>query len=140
MASPKGNYPWGSLGAVLVTTEILRRAGTDTRNDSDKAVERAGNWLVTVNQNNPSGDDGWIPHLLDYLLSNYNWPVGSLREGKNMAFTGWTHAGRTTGSVLPPTPEPPPVDPCKAERDAVVKAQQALDAARVKLMQCEAAL
>jgi hypothetical protein len=75
------------------------------------------------------------------MYPNFNWPGGSLRQGKHMAFTQWTHQGRQAGSVAPPQPEPIPpdsTDPCKPQRDAVAQAQAALDQAKKALADCEA--
>jgi hypothetical protein len=133
---PKGNYPWGALGSVLVTTEVLRRAGTDLRGHADKALERAANWLYTVNQNPPVGDDGWQPHLLKFLLSSYNWSNGTLRRGSNMAFTAWTHQGRTSGGVVPPPVQPPVTGDCTAQQDRVDDAKAELAVAEKALADC----
>lgn len=146
----KGNYPWGALGAVLVTTELLRHTGHDPRLWSDGAVLRAARWLYDVGQNPPDGDDAWQPSLLGFLFPAYSWAGGTLAKGKTMAFTQWTHGGRKAGAEpVPPVTPPvtPPVDRCATERAAVsaartkvANAQTALAAAQHDLADAEAAL
>ena len=94
--APHGNYPWGSLGAALVTTELLRRAGQPSRDWSDGAILRACRWLYDVNGNPPDGDDCWQPSLLSFLYSG-TFSAGNQVTGKNMAYTQWTHGGRKAG-------------------------------------------
>lgn len=138
----KGNYPWGALGPLLVTTELLRRAGHPSREWSDGAVLRAVKWLYGPGANPPSGDDGWQPSLLAFLFDG-TFAGGTQAVGKTFGFTQWSHAGRKAGAggtAPEPTPTPPPTgDPCAAQKKKVADAEAALAAAKKALADCQAA-
>ena len=88
-------YTWGALQGAVVNAQILSRQGYDAWNWQQRAllrtvrfhqrVDRAfGGWWA-------QGDDAWIVSLVNRAYgSAFPIPTG-VGEGKNMAFTDWTH-------------------------------------------------
>jgi len=88
---PKENYVWEALQGAVAQAVLLHRAGYDTWNWSDQALLRAARWLHEQCNFPASGDDTWIPHLLNHFYGE-NFPAPSPSSpGKNMGWTDWTH-------------------------------------------------
>lgn len=92
---PCANYVWGALQAATVGTELLSRAGYPAWEWEDKALLRAATWLHSADvksQNwcQPSGDDSWVPYLINHAYGT-SFPT-SPSIGKGMGFVDWTHA------------------------------------------------
>jgi hypothetical protein len=103
---PQENYVWGALQGAAVQAQLLSRQGYDAWGWQNAALLRAGRWLHDQADFPASGDDTWVPWLLNHAYGT-TFPAGH-SEGKNMAFTGWTHAER--GTVVAAEQDPEPVD------------------------------
>jgi len=87
---PKENYVWEALQGALVQAAILSRAGYDVWEWSDQALLRAVTWLYASCDFSATGDDTWLPPLVNaYYGSDFPAPVPS-SPGKNMGWTDWT--------------------------------------------------
>lgn len=87
----KENYTWEALQGATVQAQLLARAGYNVWAWSDKALFRAVNWLYTVNSYPPTGDDTFIPWIINKVYGvtfKTTTPVGL---GKNMSYTDFTH-------------------------------------------------
>jgi len=103
---PCGNYTWGAMQGNVVAASVLFQAGfTDVWNWESKALLRAVEWLHDTTDNNTfckaSGDDNWVPHIINNIYpTNFPAPIPAKR-GKGWSYTDWTHAG---ASAPPPSP------------------------------------
>jgi len=87
---PKENYVWEALQGALVQAVILARAGYGVFEWSDQALLRAVTWLYESCDFPASGDDTWLPHLVNaHYGSDFPAPVPT-SPGKNMGWTDWT--------------------------------------------------
>jgi hypothetical protein len=95
-------YMWEGIQGYVVTAVILHRAGLVPFSAGDNAVVRAmdamygtGEAASTSNtpvfKNPASGDDTWIPWVVNYY-GGKSYPTTAAAPGKNMAWTDWTHA------------------------------------------------
>jgi hypothetical protein len=91
---PRENYVYEALQGALAQAVLLHRAGyTDVWDWGDRALLRAFRWLHEEAHFPAEGDDTWQPHLINYYYgTSFPAPVPT-RPGKNVGFTGWTHAG-----------------------------------------------
>lgn len=87
----KENYTWEALQGASVQAWLLHRAGYDVFNWSDKALYRAVNWLYNVNAYPPSGDDVYIPWIINKAYGTTFKTVTPTAIGKNMSYTDYTH-------------------------------------------------
>lgn len=106
---PKENYVYEALQAVLVTAVILNRQGFDVWNWQDQAILRAYKWLHNEANYQPTGDDKFQMHIINFFYGTdfpASVPAG---RGKNMGWTDWTHGERMgdpppgNGGINPPT-------------------------------------
>lgn len=89
------NYPWGALEGATVMAELLYRQGYDAYNWSDQALKRATAFLFQVGGSfNPSGDDVYMPWIINHAYGTSYGTSSPVPPGKNMGWTDWTHAGR----------------------------------------------
>jgi len=98
---PKENYVYEALQGVMAQAVILKRAGYDTFNWENKALLRAFQWLQTQANFLATGDDNWLPYLVNYYYGKGTLPASSpTRPGKSVGWTDWTHSGSagSTGS------------------------------------------
>lgn len=86
---PCENYVHEGLQGALVQAELLRRAGYDAWQWSDRALLRSYEWLYTQARCPAEGDDTWAPALINQAYGT-TYAAGS-GIGKNMAWTDWTH-------------------------------------------------
>jgi hypothetical protein len=96
----KENYTWEALEGATVQAELLHRQGYDAWQWQDQALRRAVRWLYVYNRFIASGDDTWIPWLVNHVYGT-NFQTGPARTGKNMGFTDWTHQGRSSQTQKP---------------------------------------
>jgi hypothetical protein len=90
---PKENYVWEALQGAFAEAVILNRAGYDVFNWQDKALLRAITWLHDQADFPATGDDTWIPHLVNHFYgTSFPAPTPS-SPGKNVGWTDWTHSG-----------------------------------------------
>lgn len=87
----KENYTWEALQGASVEAQLLSRAGYDVWNWSDKALLRAVTWLYNVNSFPPTGDDVFIPWIINKAYGVSFKTVTPVAIGKNMSYTDYTH-------------------------------------------------
>jgi 3',5'-cyclic AMP phosphodiesterase CpdA len=86
------NYAWEALAGVVVQAEMLRRLGYDPWHWEDQALRRAFDWLHDVADCAASGNDTWIPHVVNRIYgTHYPAPVPS-QPGRLLGWGDWTHA------------------------------------------------
>jgi hypothetical protein len=91
---PQENYAYEALQGAIVQAVILHRAGYDPFNWADKALLRAYQWLRNEANFPAKGDDTWQLPLVDCFYGTNLWDGSLTNTGKNMGWTGWTHAQR----------------------------------------------
>jgi hypothetical protein len=96
---PRENYVYEGLQGALVQAVILQRAGFDAFDWGDQALLRAVRWLYDTARFYPVGDDTWIPHVVNYFYGTDFPAPESIRAGKNVGWTNWTHQGRLAGAT-----------------------------------------
>jgi hypothetical protein len=87
----KEGYTWEGMQGAVVQAQLLSRAGYDVWNWSDKAMLRATTWLYVTNQYPPTGDDTYIPWIINKAYGSNFATTSPVAIGKNMSFTDWTH-------------------------------------------------
>lgn len=87
----KENYVWEALQGAVVQAYLLSRAGYDVWNWSDKAMLRAVTWLYNINNFPPTGDDTYIPWIINKVYGTSFTTVTPVSIGKNMSYTDFTH-------------------------------------------------
>jgi hypothetical protein len=103
---PQESYVWGALQGAILQAEMLHRRGYDVWSWSDKALLRAVTWLHEV-LNYPA--DGWYrpaPWVINRAYGT-SFPTDAAPNGKGMAFTHWTHAGKAVTAPAPTTTTAP---------------------------------
>jgi hypothetical protein len=96
---PHENYVYEGLQGALVQAVILQRAGFDAFDWGDQALLRAVRWLYDTAHFHPVGDDTWIPHVVNYFYGSDFPAPESIRAGKNVGWTNWTHHRQPSGSA-----------------------------------------
>lgn len=92
-------YPWEALQGDVAQAEMLSRQGYDAWNWGDRALLRAARFLYDLDRRYPgdgwapSGDDAWIPWLINARYATHLPTTSPTRPGKGIGFTDWTHAG-----------------------------------------------
>jgi Alginate lyase len=82
-------YPWEGLQGAILQAELLRVAGYDAWNWSDRALLRAVRFLYDRVGWPAEGDDEWQPWLVDRRYGTaYRGPAPA-RTGKNFGYTDW---------------------------------------------------
>lgn len=105
---PKENYVYEGLQGAMAQAVILRRAGYDSFNWGNKALLRAFQWLQSQANYLATGDDTWMPYLVNYYYGKGTLPVSSsARPGKNIGWTDWTHSGTATATTTTTTTSSP---------------------------------
>ncbi|HEX2103606.1 MAG TPA: fibronectin type III domain-containing protein [Solirubrobacteraceae bacterium] len=108
----KTNYAWETLQGASVQADLLSRQGYDSWNWSNKAVQRAVDWLYRTTFSDgrtypPEGDDTWIPWLVNRAYHSTFAAITPSSPGKNIGYTDWTHAEAappTTDTTAPTAP------------------------------------
>jgi hypothetical protein len=89
------NYPWGALEGALAQAELLARAGFDAWNWSDKALLRAAQFLYETDREVggwwATGDDEWMPWLINRAYGASFPAALPARPGKNLGWTDWVY-------------------------------------------------
>jgi alginate lyase len=89
--TPTG-YAWEALQGAVLQAELLRVAGYDSWNWSDRALLRAVRFLYARAGWPAEGDDEWQPWLIDDRYgTSYRGPAPA-RTGKNYGYTDWLNA------------------------------------------------
>ncbi|MDP9483934.1 MAG: alginate lyase family protein, partial [Chloroflexota bacterium] len=86
------DYAWEAMQGATLQAELLRRAGYDTWNWSDKALLRATRFLYVRAGWAAEGDDEWQPWLLDRRYGTAYRGAAPARSGKNFGYTDWLYA------------------------------------------------
>jgi hypothetical protein len=82
-------YAWEALQGAVLQAELLRVAGYDAWNWSDRALLRATRFLYGRANWPAEGDDEWQPWLIDRRYGTaYRGPAPA-RTGKNFGYTDW---------------------------------------------------
>ena len=95
-------YPWEAMQGAVVQAEILHRQGYDSWNWGHRALLRAVRFLADLNRRYPgggwgvSGDDTWIPWLINARYGTRLPTVTPTQPGKGMGFTDWTLAAASS--------------------------------------------
>ena len=92
-------YPWEGLQGAVVQAEILYRAGYDTWQWEDQALLRAAQFLFDIGWK-PTGDDEWVPWLIDARYGTNFADDLDASPGKVMGWTAWTHQGPNARPVV----------------------------------------
>lgn len=92
--APKENYVYEALQGALTQAVLLRRQGYDVWNWGDQALLRAFVWEYQTNNFPATGDDGWMPHLVNSVYGTRFAAPNPSRPGKVLGWTDWTHAAR----------------------------------------------
>ena len=98
---PCENYAREALQGVVVAATILTREGYPAFDWQDQALRRAGEWLRQVASCPFSGDDEFVPWLLNAAYGTNFATESPANSGKAMGFTAWTH-GAFAGSGIAP--------------------------------------
>ncbi len=106
----KTPYMWEGLQGLVVSAEMLHRAGYPAYEWSDRALLRAVQWLHNTTFSDgkrfpAEGDDIWQVYLINkrYGTKFPTNSTASLSIGKMIGFTEWTHSvTSTTGNTVPP--------------------------------------
>lgn len=111
-------YSWEALQGLSVGTVLLCRNGyPDARYWGSGALLRCWQWLIHVGGMPMMYDNAFQRDLATYLYAAdgefVTIPAGIKQDrvGKSMAFTHYTHRGRTFQAAPAPPPDPPPVEP-----------------------------
>ena len=101
---PQENYVYEALQGALAQAVILSRAGYDTFNWQDRALQRAFQWLLSQDNFPATGDDSWEPHLINYFYASIGYKIAApvpTQPGKNVGWTDWTHqlGARSTATL-----------------------------------------
>ncbi|MEH6588778.1 MAG: alginate lyase family protein [Halioglobus sp.] len=88
---PKENYVYEALQGAVAQAVMLERQGMPAWDWGDKALLRAFEWLHEHADFPATGDDTWIPHVVNRAYgTRFPAPVPT-RPGKGTGFADWTH-------------------------------------------------
>ena len=82
-------YAWEALQGAVLQADLLRAAGYDAWNWSDKALLRAVRFLYGRAGWAADGDDTWQPWLIDRRYGTSYRTAPPARTGKNFGYTDW---------------------------------------------------
>ncbi len=82
-------YAWEGLQGAVLQAELLRVAGYDAWNWSDRALLRAAKFLYGRVRWIADGDDQWQPWVIDRRYGTTYRAAPPARTGKNFGYTDW---------------------------------------------------
>jgi outer membrane biosynthesis protein TonB len=82
-------YAWEALQGAVLQADLLRAAGYDAWNWSDRALLRAVRFLYERAGWVAEGDDTWQPWLIDDRYGTSYRGLPPSRTGKNFGYTDW---------------------------------------------------
>ncbi|MFL5685430.1 MAG: alginate lyase family protein [Chloroflexota bacterium] len=82
-------YAWEALQGAVLQADLLRAAGYDAWNWSDKGLLRAVRFLYGRAGWVAEGDDTWQPWLIDRRYGTSYRSAPPARTGKNFGYTDW---------------------------------------------------
>jgi hypothetical protein len=85
-------YAWEALQGAVLQAELLRHAGYDSWNWSDRALLRATRFLYGKTGWAAEGDDEWQPWLIDRRYGTAYRSATPAQVGKNFGYTDWLYA------------------------------------------------
>jgi Alginate lyase len=85
-------YAWEGLQGAVLQADILRHAGYDSWNWSDRALLRAARFLYGQVGWSATGDDEWQPWLIDRRYGTAYRGAAPAQTGKNFGYTDWVTA------------------------------------------------
>jgi hypothetical protein len=88
-------YPWEALQGIVVQAELLTRHGYPAYAWGQEAIARAASFLARLDRRFggwwATGDDTWLPYVLDHAYGN-RWPLPDrARPGKILGWTDWVY-------------------------------------------------
>jgi hypothetical protein len=98
---PKESYVWESLQGTVAAAVMLQRAGYQPFGWEDQAILRAVKWLHEQADYPATGDDEFIPWLVNYYYGSDFPATDTAKPGKNVGWSAWTHEQSL------PRPRPP---------------------------------
>ncbi len=91
---PCENYVHGALQGTLISAHLLRRAGYDSWNWSNRAILRSYQWLYSTADSKKAcpatGDDTSSPYIVNRAYGPLFPVTFPASKGKSMAWTDWT--------------------------------------------------
>ncbi len=91
---PRENYVYEALQGAVTQAAMLERLGYDSWSWGDRALLRAFEWLHVQANFPATGDDTWLPHIVNRAYGT-NFPAQApSRPGKGMGFSDWTHGAK----------------------------------------------
>lgn len=89
---PKENYVWEALQGAFLAAILLERQGRSVWANNDQALLRAVKWLYTVCSFPASGDDTFIPWIVNRFYPGAGIAATSpTTPGKAFGFTDWLY-------------------------------------------------
>ena len=89
---PKENYVYSALQGAVAQAVILHRLGYPVWEWEDKALLRAFIWLNDVALYPATGDDTWLPYIINYYYGSSFLAPKITKPGKNVGWSAWTHS------------------------------------------------
>ncbi len=89
---PKENYVYEALQGAVAQAVLLERLGFDAWSWGDRALLRAFEWLHREADYPATGDDTWLPHVINRAYGTTFPASVPARPGKAIGFSDWTHA------------------------------------------------
>ncbi len=83
------NYVWEALQGSIVQARLLSRAGFPAWQWGQQGHLRAVRWLHDQARFPATGDDGWIPAVVNQAYGTQFPSTSTPQQGKNMGYTGW---------------------------------------------------
>jgi len=89
---PNENYVWEALQGATLAALVFEHNGRPVFAKQDQALRRAVEWQYNVNKFPATGDDTWIPWVMNKFYAIRLPVVSPTSPGKNFGFTDWLYA------------------------------------------------
>lgn len=86
------NYVWEALQGAVAEAHLLQRKGFDSWNWENKALMRAVVWLYDVANCSATGNDTWIPWIINATYGTSFSTITPTEHGRAVGWADWTHA------------------------------------------------
>jgi alginate lyase len=100
---PKENYVYEALQGAVLQAMLLENQGYDPWMWGDSALKRAFTWLDVEADYSATGDDTWMPYVINAAYGIQLPTTSPSSPGKTIGFTDWIYH--------PDNPKPPIVKP-----------------------------
>lgn len=87
----KENYVWEALQGAFLAAILLERQGRSVWHASDDALLRAVNWLYNSCNFPATGDDNWLPWVINHFYGKSLSKTTPTTPGKAFGFTDWLY-------------------------------------------------